>query len=213
MNYNIVLWEDKNTDILKLIAIITMLIDHIGKIFFPEIMELRIIGRVSFPIFAYLIALGYNRTSSYENYLSRLLIFAFISIIPYHYFSSGNNIFFTLAAGLVAIHFLKKKNYIVPIAMIILSEYINMTYGWYGVMMILIFNIFIDDFSKLSISFVLLNLAYFLFKGGTIQLYSVFVLFILPIEYDLRYRLPRYLYYSFYPVHIVMLLLIKKIMS
>ncbi len=211
MNYNIALSEEKNTDILKWIAIITMLIDHIGKVFYPQIILLRIIGRISFPIFTYLIALGYKRTSSYEDYLRRLLIFAFISIIPYHYFSYGNNIFFTLAAGLVTIHYLQKKNYIIPLGMIMLSEYMNMSYGWYGVIMILVFSMFLNDYKKLVISFLLLNLGYFLFRQNITQLYSILVLLILPMEYDLKYRLPRYFYYWFYPVHITILLMIQSL--
>ncbi len=210
MNYDINLLKDKNTDVLKLIAIITMLVDHIGKVFFPKIIILRIIGRISFPIFAYLIALGYKRTSSYENYLSRLLMFGFLSIIPYNYFSQGNNIFFTLASGLVSILFYKKKNYIVPFTMIVLSQYINMTYGWYGVIMILIFSIFLEDLRKLTVAFLVLNFLYFLTTSSIIQMYSVFALVILPINYSLIYRLPKYLYYWFYPIHIIVLLLIKR---
>ena len=47
-----------NASIFKIIAMVTMLIDHIGMILFPNIAILRIIGRLAFPIFAYFVAEG-----------------------------------------------------------------------------------------------------------------------------------------------------------
>lgn len=74
-------------DLLKLIALITMLIDHIGYLYYPEEMMFRTIGRIAFPIFAYQIALGFKKTSSRSGYAKRLLIFASISQIPYLWFN------------------------------------------------------------------------------------------------------------------------------
>lgn len=74
-------------DLLKLVALITMLIDHIGYLYFPEEMLYRTIGRIAFPIFAYQIALGFKKTSSRSGYAKRLLIFALISQIPYLWFN------------------------------------------------------------------------------------------------------------------------------
>lgn len=65
-----------NASILKIIAMVTMLIDHIGAILFPDIQILRIIGRLSFPIFAYFIAEGCIYTKSHSKYLMRILICA-----------------------------------------------------------------------------------------------------------------------------------------
>ena len=69
---------------LKLIACILMLIDHIGYFFYdflpPEISTLlRVIGRLAFPIFAYSVALGYHRTRSQFRYLRRMLVFALLT--------------------------------------------------------------------------------------------------------------------------------------
>lgn len=47
-----------DTDFLKLIAIVSMLIDHIGSVFFPEVGGLRWIGRLAFPIFCYCMTVG-----------------------------------------------------------------------------------------------------------------------------------------------------------
>ncbi len=54
---------------LKLIAVLSMTIDHIGYIFFPEVMWLRIVGRIAFPIFAYMIAEGCLYTKDRRRYL------------------------------------------------------------------------------------------------------------------------------------------------
>ena len=68
---------------LKIIACLLMLIDHMGAALFPEAIIIRMIGRLSFPIFAYLIAIGYSKTNSFSKYLYRLLIFAAVSQIPF----------------------------------------------------------------------------------------------------------------------------------
>ena len=58
-----------NRNVLKIIALITMLIDHIGCIFFPNIIVFRVIGRLSYPIFAMFIAEGYYYTKSRKKYV------------------------------------------------------------------------------------------------------------------------------------------------
>ncbi len=68
---------------IKIIATITMLIDHIGFVLFPENILLRIIGRVSMPLFAFQIAVGFEKTKSREKYILRMLIFALVSQIPF----------------------------------------------------------------------------------------------------------------------------------
>lgn len=74
-------------DLLKILALVTMLIDHVGYALFPGFMFLRIIGRLAFPIFAYQIAIGYSKTSNLKKYTQRLLIFGLISQIPYSFFN------------------------------------------------------------------------------------------------------------------------------
>ena len=105
---------------LKLIALTSMIIDHMGAII-PEVFGLppeginlfRVIGRVAFPIFVYLIAEGFRHTKSPEKYLVRLGIFALISEIPFDLafrgglswtsFFENTNIFYTLFLGGAAI--------------------------------------------------------------------------------------------------------------
>jgi len=94
-------------DTLKLLAMLTMLIDHIGYMFFPNYRIFRTIGRLAFPIFAYQLSVGYVKTSNLKKYSIRLLGFALISQIPYSFFSPTLdfeplrlNIMFTLLLAL-----------------------------------------------------------------------------------------------------------------
>ena len=53
-----------NGNALKIIGAVSMFIDHVGVLFFPRVLFLRIIGRLAFPIFAYLIAEGCRHTNN-----------------------------------------------------------------------------------------------------------------------------------------------------
>ena len=93
---------------LKCIALITMIIDHVGAILYPEARVLRIIGRIAFPIYAFLVAEGFYHTKNVKKYMLRLLLFALVSEIPFDLALTGQilefghqNVFFTLFAGLL----------------------------------------------------------------------------------------------------------------
>ena len=110
--------------ILKWLALVTMLIDHIGATIIrhyrilpncPASIKLtyeimRNIGRIAFPIFIFLLVEGYQHTKSRKKYLMRLLVFAVISEVPFDmafknsFWNIGyQNVFFTLSLGLIAI--------------------------------------------------------------------------------------------------------------
>ena len=71
-------------NVLKIIALITMTVDHIGVIFFPTIMAFRIIGRISMPIYAYMIAEGCKYTKNKLRYFLTVFILALICQIAYY---------------------------------------------------------------------------------------------------------------------------------
>jgi len=74
---------DIGREALKWIAVATMTVDHVGAIFYPNYEVLRIIGRISFPLFSYLVALGVESTRNVKKYFIRLLLFGFVSQVPF----------------------------------------------------------------------------------------------------------------------------------
>lgn len=157
---------------LKLIACAAMAIDHIGyKMPFRSGIYLRIIGRISMPIFAFFIAEGFRKTRNIFKYALRLLLFAVVSEIPFDmyfyrvpsYFGS-QNVFLMLFFGLIAIwaydSLLNKcRTRTLPLLSVILicilSSVLNADYGWEGVLTCFIFYLFpVSTFrNKLNIFF------------------------------------------------------------
>ena len=68
---------------LKCIAVLTMIIDHTGAVLFPGDLVFRYIGRISFPVFCFLLVEGFSHTRDMRKYMLRLGVFAVISEIPY----------------------------------------------------------------------------------------------------------------------------------
>ncbi len=96
---------------LKIIALITMFIDHSGYAIMGHFSFFNYIGRIAFPIFAFQISEGYKHTKNLNKYFLRLGLFALVSQIPFSLFSLkyhgnpfGLNVFFTLFLGLLAIY-------------------------------------------------------------------------------------------------------------
>ena len=70
---------NQNTSLIRLLACLFMLIDHAGKMLFPRVPEMRLIGRLAFPLFAYGIAVGAVYTRDPLKYLKRIVLLALIS--------------------------------------------------------------------------------------------------------------------------------------
>lgn len=219
---------------LKVLACVIMLIDHVGAIFFPKLWGLRVIGRLAFPIFSFLLVEGYTKTSNLTKYSTRLFLFALISQYPFMlaFKIKSFNIFFTLFAGLMALYVLDYKFYedekkdriiklLAVIAICIFVKQIHTDYDFYGVLMIIIFKVFKDkSFPKLVGALVLLNFIYVLpmlkylaYPNGYrifMQSTSLMALALIAFYNGERGRKLKYAFYAFYPVHLTILYLIKR---
>jgi len=205
--------EKQRSDMLKIIAILSMLMDHIGYTFFPQFIIFRIIGRIAFPVFAYQIAKGYSHTSNTRNYMIRIWIFAAISQAPFSllFQTSTLNVLVTLGTALIALDLYKKKHYILLLLPLAASYFIPMDYSIFGPLMVLAFYILRD---KPWLSLV----AQIVLIAGIVQVYhwptqyyavlgAILVIF-LPVQY-FKVRLPKYFFYWFYPVHLTILYLLR----
>lgn len=152
---------------LKIIAMISMVIDHIGAfILLPwlnntlgienravwiDLYNLsRALGRLAFPLFCFLLVEGFYHTSNVNKYMARLAVFALVSEIPFDLARShmlvdwsGQNVFFTLLAGLIAIWALRDIDKIwlrlIIVALAFLAVIVlNTDYSYQGVALIMI---------------------------------------------------------------------------
>lgn len=139
---------------LRIIACVAMLIDHIGYQY--NIMAFRLIGRIAFPIFVYLLCNGYRYTSNRGWYALRLGLFALLSQIPFSLFCYGRlwdgngNVMFTLLASLLCIwsaEELRAKRGLrllafaptVLVCLMYLLGIVHSDYGARGILMALVF--------------------------------------------------------------------------
>ncbi|HEX3075441.1 MAG TPA: TraX family protein [Lachnospiraceae bacterium] len=219
-----------STFTLKIIAILAMLIDHISAIFINDNTPLfwitRGIGRIAFPIFCFLIVEGYYRTSDVKKYLLRLGVFALISEVPFDLcfygtpFNIGHqNVFFTLFLGLCTIYGIdkvKKKykgqqmtelmgTFAVAMVAMFASQLLFTDYNIYGILLILCFYMMRGQKIVLAIAIVAITVI----MSHPIQ-YVAVVAFV-PIFLFNGRKGPnvKYLFYAFYPVHLLILYLIQ----
>ncbi|MDO4451737.1 MAG: TraX family protein [Lachnospiraceae bacterium] len=204
---------------LKLIAVITMIIDHVGLFFFPEHILFRIIGRISFPIFAFLIVEGFYHTRDIWKYMIRLGVFAVLSEIPFDLLTTGKvldlrhqNVFFTLLIGVILMYVYEKQystfSKVSTVFLIMLAGDVFRTdYGSWGVLMIFCFFIFRERMAAKLISVAVINIVVF----GYIQAFAVMAL--LPIYFynGEKGRSYKYFFYLVYPVHLWIIWIIKTI--
>lgn len=216
---------------LKMLACLTMLIDHIGAALFPQIFALRLIGRLAFPLFAWMIAEGAHYTRDRKRYLIRLIIFAIISQWPFVFafseptFFGYLNIGVTLVLGFCAIWAFdafpsRVLGLISATLLMTIATLIHCDYGAYGVAMIFLFYVYRTNQPKMLGSQIFLAVIYTLltyfkpFSPGlgyfSPQFLSLFALSFIYVYNGKKGEDSKWFFYSFYPIHLLIIGLISQ---
>ncbi|MBM6382629.1 MAG: conjugal transfer protein TraX [Paenibacillus sp.] len=200
------------------IAMITMLIDHIGAVFYPQVEELRIIGRIAFPIYAFAVYIGYKHTRNVQKYIWRLFWIAVLSQVPFMaaFNHLSLNVVWTLWSSLLVLLVLDKQpNRLLGIPIVIgagiIMEVTAMDYGMYGLLLVLLFRYFQGPI--LVLGHVLLTALYIQLHSSSVQMYSVVATLGIAIAqyYGAGFRLkgPRWIWRYFYPAHLAIIAIIR----
>ena len=131
--------------LLRAIALISMFADHVGLALFPDIGAFRCAGRLSFPLYCFLLAQGYLNTRSRSAYGRRLLILALVSEIPFDLLifarpvcAAEQNVLFSLMLGLLAIYSADTlrdrplQAWLAAMAVCVCAMAANVSFGWLG---------------------------------------------------------------------------------
>ena len=204
---------------LKLIAVITMLVDHIGALLLPNVLLLRIIGRIAFPIFAFLIAESMTHTRNRKRYLLRVFFFALITELPFRLSILGGNwgfglrnVLFTLLFGALACLCWANGQkqpwwYIAAFLPVIAAELFFTDYGAFGAAAILLFFALRPQPKILTCAvFAVWTVFYCIAHLNMLELYALFAL---PLLYFYNGQKgahsAKYFFYVFYPAHLLLL--------
>lgn len=224
-----------SNNVLKIIACISMLIDHMGYILFPNVLILRLIGRIAFPIFAFLLAEGCFYTRNKLRHF--LVLLGFATIMQVVLFAATKmtsfSIFvhFSIAVGICYLidfidDFIRNKKIILGIIFILLvlciligliivdniTDYFRANYGIYAILLPIILYVIRKYVKKYhlfvnigAIILVLVFMNYF-YAHAYYQLYGIIAcLFILFYNGKKGIFNLKYLFYIFYPLHMVIL--------
>lgn len=220
-----------NSFVLKILAMFTMLCDHLGDTFYGSFSFLNCIGRISFPLFAFQLCNGYEHTHDKKRYFLRLLLFAVLSQIPFSLFLSifSNtsiitlNIFFTFLFGFATIYFYEQFHskffglFLVGVISI-LAQLIHVDYGAWGILVIFCFFVLKDKKRFLIPTYLLLVFVKYLPSILQTNFYYPNILLclftMLPLVFLLFYNgkqgpKVKYLFYLFYPLHLILLYLLS----
>lgn len=215
-----------NTGLLGILAVVFMIIDHVGAIFFPRLTWMRVVGRIAFPLFAWGIAIGAEHTRSIGRYAVRLLLLAVISqpffMGALNHTLTQLNIFPTLLLGLIGIWGIKdRKEYLTVIALLV-AQLISADYGIRGVFCILLLWAVRENPLMLSVCFSAFCYIWGLsssvvYANGpvfiTLQMTAILALPFMLVPTQKRTRTPKWLMYAVYPAHLAVLWAIKVAMG
>lgn len=224
---------------IKLIAALTMLTDHIGLVLFPDVLMLRLVGRLSMPLFAYVLARGYEHCRmkrGYLRYILRLVLFAAVSQFPFRFMVGDArtlNVGFTwlFALSVLALYDRERHrepDFVSPAAAMgavflafVAAGVVWTDYGVYGILLPVAFHYGLvrhkDYYRTLALFAALWGVYTVIFGGSVLNIAGASALPLIALMErrgaDNRVRLPKYFYYAFYPAHISILLVIQYFMK
>ncbi|AFC33355.1 TraX family protein [Paenibacillus mucilaginosus 3016] len=196
------------------IAMIAMLIDHIGIVFFKGEQVWRWIGRLAFPLYAYGIVAGYRHTRSLPRYAKRLAVTAALAQLPYLYafgFMQVNVVgSFLFCIGVLYV--LDRTGHpaaraLIIAAALVIMQVLPFEYGGYGLLLVLIYR-YAESPSQMFLGHLLLNFLYYVLMP--LQMLSIAgTLIIIYAQKRLpalsERSAPAWLWRGFYPGHLLLL--------
>lgn len=208
-------------EILKWFAIVFMALDHIGFVY--DIEFLRFIGRMSFPLFGYILVYNYlYHSSNKKKYIFRLFLFSVISQPFYNLLFDGLNIFFSLTIALSIIYLFEQIKFkrmqfiifIVLMSIIVLPISIYLDYKIFGLLMILSFYYYLRSKNNFNLVFVISSV-YLLNAlanplAAVIGCFSIILILLMKEFFISIKRINKWIFYVFYPLHLLILYLLQN---
>ena len=233
---------------LHVLAMILMLCDHLWATVVPGNQWLTVLGRLTFPIYAFLLVEGYFHTKDLKRYALRLLVLAILSEIPFNLMYSSQliypvhqNVIWTLLIGLGCVHInerAKEKSLLRRILMgaatVVLGSFLGLLsfsdYNAPGVLTVLVFYFFrgrawwcllgqlaalyylnVEVLQGLAFEVELFGKTHFIVQQG-FALLALIPIWLYRGEKGTKSRAFQYACYAFYPLHMLVLHLIRSAM-
>ena len=213
-------------DFLKIIAIIAMTTDHASTVFLNEGSDLynicQFFGNFTIVIMCFFITQGLRYTRSVLKYGERLLLWAVISEIPFYLlFGLQLNVLFTLFASLIIIYLLDRNGLLIALTALALFFPISLICDWSIIAPVftIIFYV-LQKKQKEQLTLILIPASYFILRtilyaetqgeyiAGTISIFlASAIIYILrnKVEEQGRGRIPRLVFYAYYPMHLALI--------
>lgn len=215
-----------------MIACVTMLLDHIGATMVPGY-PLRIIGRIAFPIYCFLMAEGAHYTKNPNKYMLRLLIGLLLSELPFDLAFrfkptwEYQSVMVTLLVGFLVVEVIQNSKWditklLIVCAGFIFAEWANTDYGGYGVLLVVLFH---QTRGKLWLQTIMVAMFAWMMNSFRIRIFGIKI----PIEmFAVLAMIPIALYsgkkatsnkaiqwgfYLFYPVHLTVLVFVRMLVN
>ena len=225
---------------IKMIAVACMAVDHTAKIVLHDNNKLYeklfaightdvswqfimqcVIGRIAFPLFAFLIVEGYSHTRSVRRYALTMFLFAILSVVPWSlmhgscFYLGSQNVMFTLLLGILAIHSIERlssSRAAVAVVVTLLTAWLtHCDYGASGVAFIVLLHLLRHRRLFQSLAVVA---TFFARKTKMCAILAVVPMAMYNGQRGFIHgSVAKYAFYAFYPLHIILLLILRNLIA